>query len=249
VTATDARPDSFREADLVRRYGPHSDQWVELWNPDARTHAGSPVTVVLIHGGYWRAPYTAELMRPLVPQFTARGWTVANVEYRRGADGWGALRDDLASALTVIRAEGPASRLAIIGHSVGGQLALLGGEEGDAVVALAPVTDVVRSFDEGVGTGAAAEFFRGAPDEIPDTYAAASPLAQVPPPAEVLIIHGTDDARVPIAHTRAYLEAAQATGGAVTLLEPPHLAHMDAIDPEAPHLTAVHEWLDRWAGR
>lgn len=188
-------------------------------------------------------------MRPLVPQFTARGWTVANIEYRRGADGWGALRDDLASALTAIRVEGPTSRLAIIGHSVGGQLALLGGEAGDAVVALAPVTDVVRSYHEGVGTGAAAEFFRGAPAEIPETYAAASPLAQAPAPAEVLIIHGTDDARVPIAHTHAYLEAARSAGGAVTLLEPPHLPHMDAIDPDAPHFTSVHEWLDRWAER
>jgi acetyl esterase/lipase len=249
VTATDARPHDSREADVVRRYGPHADQWVELWNPDARAHAGSPGTVVLIHGGYWRAPYTAELMRPLVPQFTARGWMVANIEYRRGADGWDALRDDLASALTAVRAEGPASRLAIIGHSVGGQLALLGGEAGDAVVALAPVTDVVRSYDEGVGTGAAAEFFRGAPDEIPDTYAAASPLAQVPPPAEVLIIHGTDDARVPIAHTHAYLEAARTAGGTVALLEPPSLAHLDAIAPDAPHFATVHEWLDRWAER
>nr|WP_254069553.1 prolyl oligopeptidase family serine peptidase [Herbiconiux sp. VKM Ac-2851] len=188
-------------------------------------------------------------MRPLVPQFTARGWTVANIEYRRGTDGWDALRDDLASALTAIRAEGPTSRLAIIGHSVGGQLALLGGEAGDAVVALAPVTDVVRSYHEGVGTGAAAEFFRGAPSEIADTYAAASPLAQVPAPAEVLIVHGADDARVPIAHTHAYLEAARAAGCGVTLLEPLRLAHMDLIDPEAPHLTAAHEWLDRWAGR
>jgi acetyl esterase/lipase len=249
VTATDARQQGFPEADLVRRYGPHADQWVELWNPDAHALAGSPGTVVLIHGGYWRPPYTAELMRPLVPQFTARGWTVANIEYRRGTDGWDALRDDLASALTAIRADGPTSRLAIIGHSVGGQLALLGGEAGDAVVALAPVTDVVRSYHEGVGTGAAAEFFRGAPSEIPAAYAEASPLAQVPPPAEVLIVHGTDDARVPIAHTGGYLEAARATGGAVTLLEPPHLAHLDAIAPDAPHFTAVHEWLDRWAER
>ena len=108
--------------DRVLRYGPHDDQWVELWNPDARTPGGapssvgaaglpgapgSPGTVVLIHGGYWRAPYTAELMRPLVPQFTARGWTVANIEYRRGADGWAALRDDLSAALVAIRSDRP----------------------------------------------------------------------------------------------------------------------------------------------
>lgn len=231
------------------RYGPHDDQRIELAFPDARPQVPARGTVVLIHGGYWRAPFTAELMRPLVPVFTARGWTVANLEYRRAGAGWAAMRDDLAAALAMVRSEGPTSHLAIVGHSVGGQLALLGGREGDAVVALAPVTDVVRGYHEGIGDGAVAEFFRGSPDELPETYASASPLAQLPSLAEVLIIHGSDDARVPIAHSRAYLEAALAAGSTTHLIEPPHLPHLDAIAPEAPHWAEVHAWLDRWADR
>jgi dipeptidyl aminopeptidase/acylaminoacyl peptidase len=224
------------------RYGPHDDQRIELSHPDTTPRG----TVVLIHGGYWRAPFTAALMHPLVPGFTARGWAVANIEYRRGAAGWAALRDDLTTALAAVRSSTGGSRLAIVGHSVGGQLALLGGEAGDAVVALAPVTDLVRGYHEGIGDGAVAEFLRAAPDAIPETYAAASPLAQVPSPAAVLVVHGADDARVPIEHTRAYVSAATAAGATTELLELAELSHLADIAPDAPHWDHVHAWLDRW---
>lgn len=225
----------------ILRYGPHEDQRIELTFPSGLPRG----TAVLIHGGYWRSGLTAELMQPLVPTLTARGWVVANVEYRRGSDGWAATYEDLGGALASARAVSPTSRTAIIGHSVGGQLALLAGREGDAIVALAPVTDVIRGYHEGIGDGAVAEFFRAAPDTSPDVYAAASPLLQVPPGGEVLVVHGHDDLRVPIAHTRDYVEAARAAGGDVEFLQLPRLSHLDAIDPEASHWPDVHAWLDQ----
>jgi len=239
VTATTGH---LAEPDRTLRYGSDDDQRVELTHPSGQARG----TVVLIHGGYWRAPFTAELMHPLIPEFTARGWSVANVEYRRGRAGWAATHDDLLSALAAMRSESLNSRLAIVGHSVGGQLALLGAETNDAVVALAPVTDIVRGYHEGIGDGAVAEFFGARPDAIPERYASASPLAQVPPRGEVVIVHGSDDARVPIAHSRDYLEAARAAGARAELIEPPQLAHLDAIAPDAPHWARVHSWLDRW---
>ncbi|WP_368496971.1 alpha/beta hydrolase family protein [Herbiconiux sp. A18JL235] len=241
----------------IETYGADADQHIEWWSaaPDAPAARG---TIVLLHGGYWRERFTAELMHPLVPSFTARGWTVANVEYRRGPGAWAAMRDDLASSLAAVRASTlSGGRLALVGHSVGGQLALLGGEAGDAVVALAPVTDLVRGYHESIGDGAVVEFLGAAPDALPDTYAAASPLAHVPPRASVLIVHGTDDTRVPITHTHAYVTACRSAPGvgvalgptapAVTLLELPHLPHLDAISPTAPHWPAVHHWLDDWS--
>lgn len=240
TTAADAAEPARR-----LRYGSEDDQWIEFSYPSGQARG----TVVLIHGGYWRAPFTAALMHPLVPEFTARGWAVANLEYRRGRAGWAAMHHDLTSALATVRSEGPDARLALVGHSVGGQLALLGGEEGDAVVALAPVTDIVRGYHEGIGDGAVAEFFGDGPDVIPETYASASPLAQVPPHGEVLIVHGSDDARVPVAHSRDYVEAARAAGARAHLLELPRLSHLDAIAPDAPHWDSVHLWLDQLRDR
>lgn len=227
--------------DNILRYGPHDDQRIELTSPSGPQRG----TAVLIHGGYWRSRFTADLMHPLVRTLTARGWLVANVEYRRGSAGWAATSEDLDLAMTSARAVTPQARVAIIGHSVGGQLALLAGREADAVVALAPVTDVIRGYDEGIGDNAVAEFFRDPPEVRPDLYGEASPVVQVPPRGAVFVVHGRDDSRVPIAHSRDYVTAARAAGGDIDFLQPPRLSHLDAIDPRAPHWPQVHAWLAR----
>ena len=231
----------------VIRYGPHDDQRIEVSDPGGPSRG----TAVLVHGGYWRTPFTAALMQPLVPEFTARGWTVANIEYRRGAGAWAAVHEDLGAALEAVRAEDPrapggtGAPVAIVGHSVGGQLALLGARTGDAVVALAPVTDLVRGYAEGIGEAAVAEFLQAAPSARPDVYAAASPMLRLPPRGDVLVVHGDDDARVPVAHSLDYVAAARAAGAEIVLLELARLSHLDAIAPDAPHWARVHDWLDR----
>lgn len=243
----------------ILRYGPHDDQRVEMFDATGPSRG----MAVLIHGGYWRARFTAALMHPLVPEFTSRGWTVANVEYRRGSDGWTALHEDLRAALAAVRALGVSGSgapdqpdapglpdssdapVAIVGHSVGGQLALLAGGEGDAIVALAPVTDLVRGYQEGIGDAAVAEFFQASPKELPDVYAAASPMLQLPPHGDVLVVHGDDDARVPVAHSLDFVDAARSAGAEIELFELALLSHLDAIAPDAPHWGRVHEWLDQ----
>lgn len=93
------------------RYGPAPSQFGEFTLP-----AGDgpvPGIVVLVHGGFWRAAYGLELMRPLAEDLVARGWATWNIEYRRvgataatawGTDegGWTATFEDVAAAVDLL---------------------------------------------------------------------------------------------------------------------------------------------------
>src|SRR5258708_19203452 len=67
-------------------YGPEYLQFGELYLPAA---PGPHPTVILIHGGYWRARYGPDLMRDLAGDLATRGYAASNIEYRRrgGAGG------------------------------------------------------------------------------------------------------------------------------------------------------------------
>jgi len=225
-------------------YGPHLDQFLDVYAPPGLARG----TLVLIHGGYWREQFSAALMRPLVPDFLAAGWQVVNMEYRRGAHGWPATREDLALALAAARGLHTRGKMALIGHSVGGQLALLAATAEEQVVALAPVTDLARSYHERLGEDAVQEYVKASPDEAPGLYCEASPLVQVPPAGELLLIHGQDDERVPIAHTRDYLRALKAAGGKAVLWDIPSLPHRRMIAPDAGIWPQVRAWLGQVEG-
>jgi acetyl esterase/lipase len=73
-----ARPN----ADAKIAYGPHRDQYGEMWLPK---NAASPVpVVVLIHGGCWRADLPGpELVAFLADAIRAEGVAVWSITYRR----------------------------------------------------------------------------------------------------------------------------------------------------------------------
>src|SRR5699024_8825584 len=131
---------------------------------------------------------------PLADDLTSRGWAVANVEYRRGAEGLTATLQDARAAVDTGRQEarrrGWDGPLVSIGHSVGGQLALLTADLVQAVVALAPVTDLARTRAERLGDEAVAEFIAQTPQEAPGLYAAGSPIARLPVGRPMLLVHG-----------------------------------------------------------
>ncbi|HEV7167396.1 MAG TPA: alpha/beta fold hydrolase [Micrococcaceae bacterium] len=205
---------------------------------------------VLVHGGYWRARHNLTLMNPLAESLTAAGWAVANIEYRRVGDGgsWPAIIEDLRAALDSLAASawrsGHPGPVIGVGHSAGGQLALLAAERLDAVAALAPVTDCARTDREGLGENAALEFFGSHATDLPDAYAEASPIHALPLGVPVLILHGAVDIRVPLEHSLAYAEAARHAGDEVDLRIIPGLDHLSCIDPENPAWAEVQSWLD-----
>lgn len=237
----------------ILHYGPDDAQCITLCkpNPDCEIRG----TAALIHGGYWRARFDASLMDPLATDLADNGWAVANIEYRRGGDGggWPDTLDDVRTALAAIasdarRNEAPGP-LVGVGHSVGAQLALLAANLLDAVVALAPVTDVTRTYYEGLGEGAAAEFFGTDPISAPELYAAASPIQNLPIGIPSLLVHGANDQRVPAEHSLDYISKARAAGERVDFQSCDNLDHREAIDPQHAAWADVLHWMLRISGQ
>ena len=224
-------------------YGEESQQVVDLW-----LSSPSAPTAVLVHGGYWRAHLSKDLMGALVTHLRHLGWNVANVEYRRGSNGaWPAPREDVAAAVASVRQALPGSTLVGIGHSVGGQLVLLVAQDLDGVVGLAPVTDVLRTHAEDLGDRAAQEYFGATPHEAPDLYQDASPVLRASfSNTPTLVVHGDNDERVPVDHTWEYVQHRSETGHPVDVLLTPRLDHLSCIDTQHPAWRSIEVWLQRF---
>ena len=222
-------------------YGEGPDQWVDRYD----VPAGVPVratAVAVVHGGFWRAQYTASLGAPLAEDLARRGWPSWNVEYRRVGEGggWPATLDDVRAALQAVDAE----RLLLLGHSAGGQLVVWAASEpalaGKVVgaVSQAGVLDLVGAADDGVGGTAVPDLLGGSPTEVPDRYAAASPLAHLPLRVPVRCVHAEADTNVPYGQSVTYVDAAKAVGDDATLTTVPG-DHFTLIDTGSAAWTAI----------
>lgn len=227
-------------------YGDHPDQHVTLVHPERRPSLG---TAILVHGGYWRQRITASVMQPMADDLLRSGWSVANVEYRRGPEhSWPIPSVDTAKAIALVRStlrhQGRPDTAILIGHSVGGQLVLLNSVLATAVIGLAPVTDAAKVHAEGLGDGAACEYFGDSPSGIPATYREASPILAPPPEVPTLIVHGANDDRVPLEHTLEYVFA---LNGKTRLDQMFHqqLDHFEIIDPQQHHWQDVRSWMGK----
>ncbi len=227
-------------------YGDGPDHEADLSLPPGD---GPHKVAVLLHGGFWRAPFKREIMSALAVDLARRGWAAWNVEYRRVGAGGGVPQtiDDVRAAVGALADMDAAidpERVVAIGHSAGGQLAFcLRGVP--AVVSLAGVCDLVGGARELIGDGAVLEFLGGTPEQRPDEYAIADPLRLLPTQAEVLLVHGDADDRVPVQQSREYLRAARAAGDRCKLLELAGVDHFALIDPRTAAWQAVAEHLDQ----
>ena len=220
-------------------YGDHPAQFAELSMPSG---ASVVPVVVVVHGGFWRDAYGAELGRPLARDLVNRGWAALNVEYRRvgrnaqaGGGGWPTTCLDVAAAVDGLAVSGQRiaggrldlSRVVALGHSAGGHLAgwlasrarqPSGAPGADPQVTLsgavlqAGVLDLAGGFDADLGAGAVAAFMGGSPQDLPDAYALASPFARVPLHVPTVCVHGRSDDVVPIDQSQAFVAAALQAG-------------------------------------
>lgn len=222
---------------MRRSYGEHADQHVDVYAPQGARRA----IVVVLHGGFWRAPYAADLMDALCVDLATRGYEAWNVEYRRvgAGGGWPMTFDDVRAAVAC--ADEP---LVTLGHSAGGHLALwLAAERGAALaVSQAGVVDLVEAWGLGLSRRAPEELLGGPPDQFPERYASASPAARLPLGVPQLLVHGRRDDTVPAEMSRTYADRARQAGDDVELVETDE-AHFECLDPASESWAAIVERL------
>jgi pimeloyl-ACP methyl ester carboxylesterase len=196
------------EPDQVISYGDSVDQIIDLYQGDG------PL-ITLIHGGYWRPVHTREHMRALAGKLVTHGFKVANIEYRRDPGNPEKLFNDVNLALEKLT-----ESMALIGFSVGGQIALVSKSKAHKLILLAPITNLQRTKDEHLGEGAVDIFFGDR--EL-------SPFDPMIKKYEqhLYLIHGDADDRVPLEHSRNF---AKAKGAA--LMEIAGADHFAMVDPD-----------------
>ena len=220
-------------------YGPDPNQFLEVRLPRAK---GPHPVLLNIHGGFWRAKYDLAHTGYLCEALRAAGVATFNIEYRRVGNpggGWPGTFEDIRSAYRLVQQEHSRfhlnlSRLVVVGHSAGGQLALcLAAHETSLhrAISLAGVVDLRKAFALHLSHDAVAEFLGGKPDAVPEHYQEADPMEFSIRHARQWLVHGSDDDTVPPQFSRNYVMQKKKAGESAELLEIPHAGHFDLIDP------------------
>jgi len=243
---------------LEESYGPGAGEW---WEPAAPP--GRLPTVVLVHGGYWRAGYDRSLEDAVAADLAGRGFLCWNLDYRSSAEPWPATLGDVAAGYDWLARGALAdrvdpARVAVVGHSAGGHLALWlasrgrlpagapgAGQPGPRpalVVAQAPVALLAEAARRGLGSGAAAALTGGAPAAVPERYRVADPVALLPTGVPSVLVHGEADDIVPLSQSEGYVAAAVAAGDRSRLVHVPG-GHFEHLDPSSVACERLREAL------
>lgn len=229
-------------------FGSHPDHVAEVLHPPADPRA----LVIVIHGGFWHATYDRGHTAGQCLGLAQLGYAVAAIEYRRigGGGGWPHTFADVALALDLVPQLVDAGPVVLMGHSAGGHLGLWAAgrhrlppgapgrlDEPSAlagVVALGAIADLGWAHANGVGSAVLLDLVGSAPEADPEgRWAAADPARLLPTGVRTVLVHGADDAPVPIGGAIAYAEAARAAGDESELRVLPGVGHFEFLDPHS----------------
>ena len=240
---------------------------------DAHLPSGTGLrpVVLVIHGGGWTGgdkggsdkPGSGADITPLFAALDNSPFLWCSMNYRLApAHRWPACLEDVKTAVGWLKAHaseygGDPSRIALLGHSAGGHLALLAGElpdqggEVQAVVGIAPVSDHEQDLGQRGGLSPSLQSLLGLPKEVTPTALARlheiSPVnytrAGLPP---FLLVHGDGDKTVPFiqsVHFGEKLSAAGVTCDLMTIRGAGHrLSDLELKDPTYP--SRMISWIE-----
>lgn len=230
---------------------------------------------ILIHGGGWDSgdkagsniPGNGADITPWFEPLTAARFTWFSINYRPSTQQrWPACLEDVQTAIRWVKAhardyKGDPRRIALFGHSAGGQLAchaaLLAETDTrvQAVVGFAPVTDLEQDAHNRGGLSTSLQRLFGRPKELTDESRALlrahSPINHITKAAPpFLLIHGDADKTVPFAMTEAFLARLGAAGvphDLIIIKGGPHsLVAWEKID--ATYKPIMIAWLQKTLG-
>ncbi len=258
VSTRSVPPAAFRVA-----YGEGELQFGDLRLP---TVTGPFPVAVVIHGGCWRAENDLAHISHLsaaLPRIGIATWTI---EYRRIGNpggGWTGTFEDVTAGTGYVRFLAQRfpldiNRVALVGHSAGGHLALwVAGRQniraGDllppagplvlrGVVSLAGISNL-RAFSMGSAycNASVAPLLGGTPDEVPDRYRQASPIQLLPFRVPQRLLHGALDPYVPVEQSRTFAVVGRRLGDDVELTVIDGTGHFDLIAPWSPQWAIVEK--------
>ncbi|MFO0949963.1 MAG: alpha/beta hydrolase [Isosphaeraceae bacterium] len=218
-----------------------STQLLDVYRPGGTPPPGGWPVVMAIHGGGWRRFSKEQYAAKVAPVLVARGYAVVAPNYTLsypGAPSWPAPLVELRQAVRWVRANASGlnldgSKIAAMGESAGGHLALLLGTDpaGDdtkiqAVVDFFGPTDLASLRLQSPGARPAVDQLLGPGAYDPATLADASPVSHVDPTdPPVLMIQGMADGLVPFSQSREMAVALTAAKVRNTLILIPGVGH------------------------
>ncbi len=239
-------------------YGEDPNQVGELRLPPGR---GPHPVLVLIHGGCWKAEYAT--MRDLAPMgdaLKAEGIASWNVEYRRlgqPGSGWPGTYLDIGRAIDHLRHLAPTytldlSRVAVLGHSAGGHLAMWAGARQRipatsalqipnplslrGVINLAGTIDMrenIAHMEAECGDAVVSGMMGGAPPAVPARYREVSANAMVPLGVQQVLVWGEHENFVPLPLAKRHVDAATTAGDRARLIVVPATGHFETASPRS----------------
>ena len=209
--------------------------------------------LIVVHGGSWNAGDKGDYPR-WNNWLAAQGFVVFDIQYRLAQPNWRTATGDVKCAVRWVKEHATefgieAERIALLGRSAGGHLALLAAYTADntqlppscgrdetrtdvrAVVSLYGPTDLVwgHEYPDNLrvldGPAKIRAFLGGAPAMIPERFTLLSPVTHASSLAPTLLIHGGHDQLVGDEHTRRLVSRLQASNAPHHVIYLPYAQH------------------------